>query len=101
MGQPGTSVFQGNLHQTCHILGIPLAIEKVDGQATLLEFLGILLDTKWMEVRLPLERFERIQATIKEWLHRKNATKREVLSLVGVLQYTAKVIRRPPRSYIC
>ena len=69
MGQPGTTVCQCNLHllvQTCRVLGIPLAIEKVDGPATVLEFLRILLDTEQMEVRLPQEKFERIQATIKE-----------------------------------
>jgi hypothetical protein len=59
MGQRGTTVCQSNLHllvQTCHILGIPLAIEKVGGPATLLEFLGILLDTERMEARLPQEK---------------------------------------------
>ena len=34
------------------MLGIPLAIEKVEGPATVLEFLGIVLDTERMEARL-------------------------------------------------
>ena len=102
MGQPSTRVCQRNLHllvQICRVLGIPLAVEKVDSPATVLEFLGILLDTERMEARLPQEKFKRIQATIKEWLHRKNATKREVLSLVGTLQHAAKVIR-PGRTFV-
>ena len=102
MGQSGTTVCQCNLDllvQTCRVLGIPLAIEKVDGPATVLEFLGILLDTDRMEARLPQEKFERIKTTIEVWLHRKNATKREVLSLVGILQHAAKVIR-PGRTFV-
>ena len=53
MGQPGTSVCQINLNlpiKICRMLGIPLAIEKVDGPATMLDFLGILLETEQMEV---------------------------------------------------
>ena len=42
---------------------------------------------------------ENIQVTIKEWLHRKNGMKREVLSLVGTLQHAAKVIR-PGRTFV-
>ena len=48
MGQPGTTVCQYNLHlliQICAIMGIPLAIEKVDGPTTVLKFtfyLGVL-----------------------------------------------------------
>ena len=102
MGQPGTAVCQRNLHlliQICALLGIPLAIEKVDGPATILEFLGILLDTERMEARLPQDKFVRMQATIKEWLHKKKATKREVLSLVGLLQHAAKVVR-PGRTFV-
>ena len=48
MGQPSSSVCQCNLHLLIEIgcmLGIPLAIEKVDGPATVLNFLVILLDT--------------------------------------------------------
>ena len=58
-----------------------------------LPFLGILLDTQQMEERLPQEKFLRLQSTITEWVGRKNATKREILSLVGQLQHTCKVVR--------
>lgn len=102
MGQPGTTVCQRNLHlliEICNILGIPIAIEKIDGPTTVLDFLGILLDTEQMEARLPQDKFERIQATIREWLGKKKATKREVLSLVGILQHAAKVVR-PGRTFV-
>ena len=81
------------LTEICVMLGIPLALEKVEGHSTTLEFLGILLDTERMEARLPAEKLTRIQATIHKWLSRKSATKLEILSLVGLLQHAAKVVR--------
>ena len=42
--------------QACHTLGVPLALEKVEGPSTVLSFLGILLDTHLMEARLPEEK---------------------------------------------
>ncbi len=85
--------------QTCQALGVPLAIEKVAGPAPVLEFLGILLDTARMEARLPEEKLTRTHQEVSEWLGRKNATKREILSLVGILQHAAKVVR-PGRTFV-
>lgn len=93
---------QQNLHiiiEICRTLGIPLAIEKVAGPAPVLEFLGILLDTVKMEARLPKEKLARTHKEVSVWLGRRNATKREILSLVGVLQHAAKVAR-PGRIFV-
>ena len=46
-----------------------------------------------MEARLPEEKLTRIRQLITSWLNRKKATKREILSLVGLLQHAAKVVR--------
>ena len=69
------------------------------GPTMVLDFLGIVLDTERMEAHLPKDKLERIQTTLQEWLHRKSATKREILSLVGVLQHAAKVVR-PGRTFL-
>ena len=71
------------------MLGITIATEKVDGQASVV----ILFDTERMEAQLPRGK---LQATIKEWLHKKKATKREVLSLVG---HAMKVIH-PGHTFV-
>ena len=52
------------------MLGIPLAIEKVDGPTTVLDFLGIVLDTECMEAHLPKDKLDRIQTAIQE-CHKK------------------------------
>lgn len=102
VGTPGSTACSRNLEiirEVCKSLGIPLALEKVEGPTTVLDFLGITIDTTLMEARLPQLKLERTKATVQEWLHKKSATKREILSLVGVLQHATKVVR-PGRSFL-
>ena len=50
------------------------------------------LDTQKLEVRLPNEKLEQLKLTIAQWLHRKSASKRELLSLIGQLIHATKVV---------
>ena len=96
MGPPDSPTCQKNLGifiQLCRDLGVPLAAEKMKGPSTSLTFLGITLDTRKMEIRLPSEKLQRIKIILQEWLGRKKATKQQILSLVGLLQHATKVIR--------
>ena len=77
MGPPNSHICQRNLSllvEVCAVLGIPLALEKVVGPSTVLEFLGILLDTERMEARLPGNKLSWIQTTILDWLNKRSAT---------------------------
>ena len=96
MGPPGSPICHHNLQtfiHTCNRLGVPLALEKVEGPTTCLTFLGITLDTIRMEIRLPEEKLLRIRTEVSRWLPKRTATKREILSLVGLLQHATKVVR--------
>ena len=96
MGSASSTACQQNLitfQYICHELGIPLGIEKVEGPSTSLTFLGIVLDTSRMEIRLPSDKLQRIQNELSSWLRKKKATKKEILSLVGLLQHATKVVR--------
>ena len=96
LGPPQSDVCHHNLNtliHLCHQLGVPLALEKVEGPTACLPFLGIILDSERMEVRLPDDKLARIQGLLATWLDKKKATKREILSLVGLLQHAAKVVR--------
>ena len=75
-------------------LGIPLALEKVEGPTTCLTFLGIVLDTHRMEIRLPDDKLERIRDEVARWQQRRSATKRQMLSLVSLLQHATKVMKQ-------
>ena len=96
LGPPATNICQANLESIkhiCQLLGIPLAIEKVEGPSTQLTFLGITLDTINMEARLPADKIARIKQMTTLWLTKKNATERETLSLIGLLQHATKVVK--------
>jgi len=58
MGPPAPDICQQQLDtvkQAYDMLGVPLALEKVEGPSTSLSVLGITLDTVNMESRLPAE----------------------------------------------
>ena len=74
MGPASSLVCQQNLttiQHTCRDLGIPLAEEKLEGPTTSLTFLGIVLDTSRMEIRLPADKLQHTQKELTHWLDRK------------------------------
>ena len=74
-------------------LALPKGTTPPEGPLTTLPFLGIVLDTSRMEARLPEEKLLKLRKEIVDWIGYTNATKREILSLVGSLQHAAKVVR--------
>ena len=87
------------IREVCSHLGIPLAVEKIEGPSEILTFLGITLDTHSLEARLPPSKLQRIRNEVKVWLKKKNATKKSILSLVGLLQHATKVVK-PGRTFV-
>ena len=80
----------------CQKLGI-----KVSSKAhaeTEISFLEITFDSEQMKVRLPQEKMEQLSLLIAESRGRNSCTKRELLSLLGILHHACKVVR-PGRSY--
>ena len=74
IGPPDTNTCQkymDTIKEVCKILGVPLAVEKVEGPSTVLSFLGITLDTCKMEARLPEEKLTRVQHTVADWLKKE------------------------------
>jgi len=81
------------------MLRILLTIEKVEGLLTVLGFLGVLLDTIWMEAQLLEEKLTRIWATIREWVGKKKATNEGNSLLGGAV--TACRQSCLPRLHVC
>ena len=81
------------LMSTCARLGVRLASEKIEAPTTTLTFLGIEFDMEQMSMHLPQDKLEHIQSTVAQWLNRKAATKREMLSLIGELAHASKVVQ--------
>ena len=94
-GAPDSPACSAHLHaltSLCNTLGIPLAKEKLEGPATQLEYLGILLDTDLLEARLPLDKLHDLKSALSSWLQRSSCTKRDLLSLIGTLSFAAKIV---------
>ena len=81
------------LHTVCHSLGVPLAEDKQVGPTTCLTFLGIEIDTRASQLRLPLDKLTRLQSLLSEWGSRKHGSRKELESLVGHLNHACKVVR--------
>ena len=74
MGQVDSAAGHNHLTtiiEVCQDLGIPLALEKVEGPSQSLTFLGITLDTERMEALLPSDKLLHIQNQLSAWLTQK------------------------------
>lgn len=80
-------------------LNIPMALNKTEGPTTCLEYLGIILDSEAMEARLPGDKLSRIKEFLTSFYSRKSCTKRELLQLLGHLNFASRVIP-PGRSFV-
>ena len=102
LGPPSSDECQDNLDRiiaTCNRLGLPLKHDKVEGPATSLIFLGILLDTSNMEMRLPETKLLELKLLITSWAQKRTVRKRALLSLIGKLSHAAKIVI-PGRTFL-
>ncbi|KAK3099253.1 hypothetical protein FSP39_001635 [Pinctada imbricata] len=78
---------------------IPLSAKKTVGPSTSIEYLGIILDSENMEARLPQDKLNRILSIIRQFSSKRTCTKRELLSLLGHLNFASRVVV-PGRSFV-
>lgn len=79
-------------HHALDILD-PLAAHKRDGPTTCLIFLGIQIDTVSGELRLPQEKLQRLRTLLLAWRSRKSCQRKQLESLIGLLNHACKVVR--------
>lgn len=102
VGPPESKACQEDLDtalETCNRLGFPVAEEKTEGPATLITLLGIELDSVRLQLRLPLEKLQKLRELVTKWRRQKVCTKKELQSLSGHLSHACKVIR-PGRRFL-
>jgi hypothetical protein len=95
-GAPASTQCADNLTcltQTCAEMGFPLKDDKVVGPTTSLDFLGIILDTSAMELRLPDDKVAQLETLLDQWASRRSCCKRDLLSLIGKLAHACKIVR--------
>jgi hypothetical protein len=88
-----------NFVELCRRLGVPLAEDKLEGPTTLLAFLGLLIDTMRMEIRVPAEKIAKARSLINTFKGRKRVTLRELQSAIGTLQFLCRAVR-PGRVFL-
>lgn len=91
-GSTGCQSALSTLSSTCAELGIPLAADKREGPSASLIFLGFVLDSQAMEIRLPPQKLSALVALLEEWVVRKSCTKKELEQLVGKLNHACMVV---------
>ncbi len=87
------------LGRLLELLGLQESIEKAVSPTTKMSFLGILFDTETMTMSIDSSRLTEILNMLEEWHSRDRATRKEIESLVGHLNFIAKVVR-PGRKFM-
>ena len=80
-------------------LGVPVAVNKLEGPTTVLSFLEIEIDTMAMQLCLPARKLAKLRALLQEWKGHRSCRRRELQSLLGKLQHACKVVG-PGRSFL-
>ena len=73
--------------------------EKVIPPTHRLEFLGTTFDTQKMTMEVPGPKLEEILKELENWQHKVTATRQEIESLIGKLQFAARCVR-PGRIFL-
>lgn len=74
-------------------LGLDINYNKLVAPCTRLVFLGIQIDTESCEIALPEDKLQDIKHVIASFRQKRRASKRQLQSLAGKLNFAAKVVR--------
>ena len=72
--------------------GFTIKASKTVGPSRVIEFLGIVIDTINQTVQMSPERLVEIRTELLKWKNRPKSSKRELLSIIGKLQFCSQVI---------
>lgn len=79
--------------KTCSELGLQVQPKKLVTPSTCVEMLGIIIDSKNMQLRVSKQRLADITLELQSWVSKRSCTKRQLLSLIGKLEFLCKVVR--------
>ena len=72
--------------------GFEIKDKKTVGPSRVLEFLGLTIDTLQRQVRISEEKMVELRTELVEWKNRKKCKKRELLSVLGKLNFASQVV---------
>lgn len=73
-------------------MGVPIAENKTVGPTTVLEFLGLEIDTVLMMVRIPSLKLHKLKSLIGNMLSMKKITVKQFESIIGLMSFCARAI---------
>ena len=76
----------------CDQIGMPVSPDKSEGPTQLIEFLGLMIETIDMVVRIPRAKMQDITLILINIIQKHKATAAELESLAGKLNFIAKVV---------
>ena len=77
----------------CAEAGLPIEPSKTVGPTTKITFLGMELDSLEGEIRLPEDKLRALKDLLQKWRAKTACRKRELLSLLGLLNHACKAVR--------
>ncbi|GAU91562.1 hypothetical protein RvY_03790 [Ramazzottius varieornatus] len=81
-----------SLISLCAELGVPLAMEKTEGSATVMTFLGIQLDSVSRTLSHPSDTLSNLSQLLLSWKDKTSCSRQELQSLTGHLMFASKCI---------
>lgn len=76
---------------TCHALGLEIKLSK-NASGTVIEFLGLVIDTVRMEARMPAEKKEKGLYLVTKLATQKSCTLLDLQRVTGLLNFLSKVV---------
>ncbi|XP_077319609.1 uncharacterized protein LOC143942234 [Lithobates pipiens] len=89
----------GKLRVVFNNLNVPIGEHKVEGPSQAITFLGVSLDTNTMQASLPPDKLTRIRTVLRDFTHARTCTKRQLQSLLGMLNFAMRIIPQG-RSFV-
>jgi len=76
----------------CSDIGVPIANEKTEGPSTVIEYLGLTIDTINMLIKIPDKKIKELLIGIETLLSKKKVTLKELQSICGSLAFCTKAL---------
>ena len=76
----------------CDELGVPIAENKTVGPSNIITFLGFIIDTVLMMVRIPEEKLQKLRNLLQPLLYKKKVSLKALKSLTGLMAYCSRAI---------
>ncbi|XP_040211442.1 uncharacterized protein LOC120942272 [Rana temporaria] len=91
-GSKVCAVLLATLEHIAERFGVPLAPDKTEGPRSVIQFLGIVIDSEAMECRLPADKLEGLKEEVRGMIGMRKVQLRALQSLLGKLNFACRIL---------